>query len=125
MPRRRPLPPPAVAAAVIVALATALVARAGQGTDPPSAHATPAFSLFAALGGYPVETLQAGNAWRGRQSPLAASSFVGLPYVLSNFQGKKKGDRCASARRRARNAWARAARGRLLPPQRSHARQAG
>ena len=79
---------PSVAAlTALAALAAATLALAGQGTDPLSFHATPAFSVLEALGGYPVETLQTGNAWRGRQSPLAASGYVGLPYVLANFQG--------------------------------------
>lgn len=82
-------PPVVAATALAVALLAASVAYAGQGTDPPSAHATPAFSILATLGGYPVETLKTGNAWRGRQSPLAASGYVGLPYVLANFQGAK------------------------------------
>lgn len=110
-PHSSPLPPPfdmprpaplatALAVAAVALLATA--ALAGQGTDPPSAHATPAFSLLAAVAGLPVETFQIGNLWRGRQSPLAASSYVGLPYVLANFQGERerKGRTAACGRAR-------------------------
>lgn len=55
--------------------ATLAFAALPQGTAPPSAPAQ-----------YGLK-----NPWPGRYSPVAASHFTALPFVLGNSQGERRG----------------------------------
>ena len=64
--------------AVVCLLAAATLASASlpQGTAPPSSP--PQYGLK--------------NVWPGRYSPVAASHFTALPFVLGNAQGRRVGE---------------------------------
>ena len=65
--------------ALAVATASSLATRAAQ---PQGTTDTEALAI-------PNPSRLKGNDWRGRMSPLAASSFVGLPFTLTNSQGQR------------------------------------
>ena len=66
--------PPILLLLLAAAAATLTLAALPQGTAPPSAPAQ-----------YGLK-----NPWPGRYSPVAASHFTALPFVLGNSQGSGK-----------------------------------